>query len=514
MATDPETRGKLPVNRRAALKAIAFGGAGIAIAACGGTAAPAPTAAPSGGGAAAPTAPAAAAATEAPTAAAAGGAAAATEAPTAAGGAAAAPTAAAETPTPTVGIAEIGQGSKQVVFWHGLGGADGKTMAEMLKTYAAAKGDTVVRSETYDWNVFYQKLPTAVVAKTPPDMAIMHDWGIKQFSSQGILQPADDIFFSTGLVPKDDFNPSLIETITVDGKTMAVPFDNHGWGLYYNTKLISDAGLDPNNLPKNGDEFIKWALKLTVDENGKHPDENGFNPDKVKVWAIHNSWQRFTMPSTFWQFGGGIITDDGKKSLLDSEQTIAATQYWYDLMYKHFVCPPAVPGTPPGNDLMKTNSLVFQWDGSWNLNFFKDNPDIAKVTKAARLNSLAPDGKQVAKMASHMLVIPVGVQGDNMERAKDLIKWLSDNGKTWAQSGQVPARLSVQKDPDVQGIWSVKAFAEEFTSVGKTDVAHVAASEIQTTWEAAVSAALAKTTPVKDALADGSKQIQAILDRG
>src|SRR5262245_48155579 len=162
MANDPETNRKIRLNRRAALKAIALGSAGIAIAACGGTTtAPAPTAAPSGGGAAAPTA--------------------AAEAPTAA--AAAAPTAAAAPPTPTVGIAEIGQGSKQVVFWHGLGGADGKTMQEMLKTYAAAKGDTVVRSETYDWNVFYQKLPTAAVAKTPPDLAIMHDWGIKQFSS-------------------------------------------------------------------------------------------------------------------------------------------------------------------------------------------------------------------------------------------------------------------------------------------------------------------------------------------
>jgi len=39
--------------------------------------------------------------------------------------------------------------------------------------------------------------------------------------------------------------------------------------------------------------------------------------------------QRFTMPSTFWQFGGGIISDDSKKSLLDSDATIAATQYWY-----------------------------------------------------------------------------------------------------------------------------------------------------------------------------------------
>jgi ABC-type glycerol-3-phosphate transport system substrate-binding protein len=513
MATDPETNRKLPLNRRDAVRAIALGAAGVTLAACGGGTTPS-TEAPTAAAGAATAAPAG----EAPTAAAGA------EAPTAAAGAEA-PTAAAEAPTaalapgeptpePTPVLNNIGSGSKTVVFWHGLGGADGATMQEMLKTYAASKGDRTVRSETYDWGVFYQKLPTSIVAKSPPNLAIMHSWAIQQFAAQGLLQPADDIFFSTGLVPKDDFAPNLIETITIDGKTMAVPFDNHGWGLYYNTKLIQDAGLDPNNLPKNGDEFIQWALKLTTDENGKHPDESGFNPDKVKVWAIHNTWQKFTMPSTMWQFGGGIISDDGKKSMFDSEGTIAAFQYWYDLMYKHFVCPPAVPGAVGGGDLMKTNSLAFWWDGSWSLNFFKDNPDVAAVTKATRLNSLAPDGKQVAKMASHMLVVPVGVEGEQLELAKDLIKWLSDNGKTWANSGQVPARLTVQKDPDVQSIWSVKAFAEEFTSIGKTDVAHQSATEIVTTWEAAASGVLAKVTPIKDGLTEASKAIQAILDRG
>ena len=45
------------------------------------------------------------------------------------------------------------------------------------------------------------------------------------------------------------------------------------------------------------------------------------------------------------------------------------------------------------------------------------------------------------------------------------------------------------------------------------DVPHVAASEIQTTWEDAVSGALANTKPVKEALSEGSKALQAILDK-
>lgn len=473
------------ISRREFLKATSTVAAAAILAACGGSTASPPA---TGGQTAAPTAVPAAQPTAAP----------------------AAPAAPA---VPTVAVESYGQGAQKTVFWHGLGGADGKTMAGMLKQYADANTDTSVSSETYNWDVFYQKLPTSVVAGTPPDLAIMHEWAIQQFTSQGLLQPVDEIFFDTGLVPKDDFNPNLMKTVTVDGKAMAVPFDNHGWGLFYNTKIIKDAGLDPDNLPKNGTDFIQWATKVTTDENGKHPDQDGFNPDKVKVWAIHSSWQRFTMPSTMWQFGGGIMSEDGKKAILDTDATVASIQYWYDLMYKYRVCPPAVPGTPGGGDFVKTSSLALWWDGSWSLNFFKDNPDIEKVTKAGFLNSLSPDGKQVAKMASHMLVVPVGVKGDGLERAKKLIKWLSDNGKTWANSGQVPARLTVQKDADVQNIWSVKVFGEQFTKIGRTDVPHKAITEIVTAWEAAVSGALAKTKPVKDSLTEGNKAIQTILDR-
>jgi ABC-type glycerol-3-phosphate transport system substrate-binding protein len=328
------------------------------------------------------------------------------------------------------------------------------------------------------------------------------------------MLPADDIFFNEGLLPKDDFSSVLMDAVTVEGETMAVPFDNHGWGLYVNTKVIEEAGLDPQALPKDGNEFIDWAKQVTTDVNGNHPDDSGFDPDNVKVWAIHDSWHRFTMPSTLWQFGGGTVSEDQSKSLLDSPESIAAIQYWYDLQHVHYVCPPVVPGRLGSYDMYQPGSLALMWDGSWSLNFFKDNPDVEAVTYATGLNSLAPDGKQAVKMDSHIMSIPPGVSDEGMERATKLIKWLSDNGTTWATSGQVPARISVQNLPEVQDIWSVKAYAEEFNAFGRTEVPHKAFIEIQTAWEAAVSAALTQTTPLEQALQEGSATIQAILDRG
>jgi ABC-type glycerol-3-phosphate transport system substrate-binding protein len=413
------------------------------------------------------------------------------------------------TPTPVV----LGKGGRKVTFWHGLGGADGATMVTMLQKYASQKTDITLSSETYAWDVFYQKLPTATAAGTPPNLGIMHSWAIAQFAAQGLLQDADTLFYQPGIIPKNDFSPTLINAITVDGKTQAVPFDNHGWLNWVNTKVIKDAGLDPNNLPKNGTDFIAWAQKIVVDDKGKHPNESGFNADRVKVWATHSSWQRFTLPSTIWQFGGGIISDDGKKSLLNDPKTIAAVQYWTDLIFKHHVAPPAVPGVAAPPDLFKTNSIALMWDGTWSLNFFKDNPDAMQVMQPMYINSLAPDGKQAVRYDSHMMVVPTGVEGQALKDGQDLIKYLSDNGETWATSGQVPARLSVQQKPTVQGIPSVKVAGEQFQKIGRPGQTHPAINEIVTAYEAAFSAALAGTTPAQQAMNEANSAVEAIVAR-
>jgi ABC-type glycerol-3-phosphate transport system substrate-binding protein len=484
-------RSKKPISRRQFLISGSLL-ASATLAACAAPAAPAATTAPAAGGDAAP----AAEATQAP----------------AEGAAAEAPTPA---PEPTVAVASFGAGGTPIVVWHGLGGADGAVFANMLKDYSEKEGKAI-ESQTYDWNVFFQKYPTAVAAGTPPDWAIFHAAEVPQMASQGLMMPVDDIMAANS-IPKDDFGKTVMDAVTVEGKTMCVPFDNHGWNCYVNTSLMEGTGFSAESMPKNADEFVQFALKATVDEAGKHPDESGFNPDQTKVWALHSSWQRFTMPSTWFQYHGGKggqYDAENNKAILNSDKSVAAIQFWHDLMYKHRVVPPALPGQVGAYDLYKTNSLAIMWDGTWSLQFFKDNPDVEKVTKAVTMNSLAPDGVGGQKIDSHIMSIPTGAKQEQIDRAVPLITWLSNNGKVWATSGQIPARLSVQQDPDVQAIWSVKAASDAFAKQGYTETPHKAFIELQTAWETAVGAALANTTPLKESMDAGNAQIQSILDRG
>jgi multiple sugar transport system substrate-binding protein len=424
--------------------------------------------------------------------------------------------AAAEEPAaePTPVVNNFGECEDPLVLWHGLTGSDGAVFAELLQQFSEANPDFCLNSEGYGWDVFFQKYPTAVAAGTPPDMVIFHAAEVPQMASQGLMVPMDDVLFNDGTLDKADFNETLINAVTVDGQTMAVPFDNHGWLLWYNTKLMEDAGLDPNVLPANGEEFIAMAQQLTADVNGKHPNEEGFDKDNVAVWAIDYTWPRYTIPTTLWQFGGAVVSPDGKTATLNSPESIAAVQFWHDLMYKYYVAPPAVPGKMWAGDLYKNNALVFMWEGTWTGGFMRDNPDVAALTKTAFINSLAPDGNQAVKFDSHIMSVPTGVDEDGIAKAKALITFLVQNGAYWATSGQVPALKSVQALPEVQAIPSVKMAAEQFNAIGRPDTSHKAFIEIQTAWETAVGNALASAdADVAAALEAGNEQIQAILDR-
>jgi len=415
-------------------------------------------------------------------------------------------------PTPIVNA--FGDCSDPLILWHGLTGTDGAVFAVLLEKFVADNPDVCLRSEGIPWDTFFQKYPTAVAAGTPPDMVIFHAAEVNQMASEGLMMPMDDVIFNDGTLNKADFNPSVMENITLDGQTMAVPFDNHGWLLWYNTKLITDAGLDPNNLPKNGTEFIEWAQKLTTDVNGKHPTDADFDKDNVEVWAHEFTWPRYTIPTTLWQFGGDITNADGTQCLLDSPESVAAIQYWHDMMYKYFVAPPAVPGRMWAGDLYKVNRLVFMWEGTWTGGFMADNPDVAAITKTAFINSLAPDGTQAVKLDSHIMSIPTGVDEDGVAKAKTLMAYLADNGAFWATSGQVPGKIEVQDQADVQAIESVAMAAKEFNEIGRTTLAHKSFIEIQTAYETAVGNALASADAnVEAELQAGCDVIQAVLDR-
>ena len=412
-------------------------------------------------------------------------------------------------PEPTPIVAEAGTGELNLIYWNGLTGSDGVTMVEMVQQFAEENPEVSVRIEMMAWATYFDKLVTSLVAGNPPDLFLLHHQEIPQFARLGVLMPSDDMFdYAGGPLPADDFAEPIFSATVYDGTRYGVVIDNHGWGFWVNNELFEAAGLDPTVPPANAEEFIEYATKLTIDANGLHPDEEGFDPNNVVQWGTCVPWFKPTFLSALWQFGGDIVSEDGTTATINSEAGHKALQFLYDLIYTHHVAPP-----PAGFDVWQTwaaGKLAMTAEGTWFRNFTVEQG----VDFTAWGLPQWGDVKPAAWVSSHVIYAPASLSGEKLDAAKRLMVFLSEQGLYWATSGQVPARISQQEALDPENFPSNIAIGRAFQEYGVPELPSAYSIELVAAFEPEIDAALNNLKSIDQALEDANNRIQAILDRG
>lgn len=397
----------------------------------------------------------------------------------------------------------------EVDLWHGLGGADGKTFTELVGQYMEENDHVTVNEELLTWDIFYQKVPSSVIAGNPPDMIITHEWAIGQWGPRRVLSAADDFYDSMG-VPRDDFIPSVFENIHYEGSPLGVLLDTHGSGGYLNVALVEAAGLDPASPPTNRTEFVEQMSMLTLDSQGRNPTDAGFDPEDIVQYAFHSHfWRRWAMLEGMWQNGGNTINEDGTQSTIDSEEVTEALAFWHTMVHEHHLH--AVPVGYSMTDSYQNNTLGLAIAGSWWRNFIQDSNLVDTTTfwRVPQYGLVQP----VAWMSAHVMGIPTGTDEEGMTGASELIVWLSNHGLDWARSGQPPARISLQNDPVLQDHWHTGNFGSQFQAIGRTEQQHANITEIQNAYQQEFEAVITNVKTVSEGIAEAHLRVQEVLDR-
>src|SRR5690606_22824054 len=141
-----------------------------------------------------------------------------------------------------------------------------------------------------------------------------------------------------------------IEAVTVDGKILALPFELELLGLYYNEKMLQDAGV---SVPKTWDELKEAAKKLTTDKVAGLI----IPPDKGPYFNF--IWYPF-----MWQNGGNVISADGTKSEFDSEAVAEALDFWGSFFSEGY-SPKKLQVGPWEIDHLGTETAAMQIVGTW-----------------------------------------------------------------------------------------------------------------------------------------------------
>lgn len=232
--------------------------------------------------------------------------------------------------------------------------------------------------------------------------------------------------------------------------------------VYYNKDVLTKAGValpptDPNKA-WTWDQYVAAWTKLTIDKNGKHPGEKGFDPKKVVRFGVqHEVWDQMLFP-TIWGNGGKTFSDDGKQVLLDSPETIDAIQKLADLRNKYQVM--AAPGLNEYNStakadpkvLLQNGQIGFYVSGQWEL------LDFAGMKFPLGVGALPLHKKPAQVYVSGVNVIFKATK--NPDAAWKLQKWLMTPDKTldlYAKGLWMPTKASWYTDKADLSQWTENA---------------------------------------------------------
>jgi multiple sugar transport system substrate-binding protein len=335
-----------------------------------------------------------------------------------------------------------------LAFWNGFTAGDGDYMRQLVEQFNSQEKNINVKMSVSEWEVYYQRVPSAVQSGRGPDLGIMHVDQLPTNAARGVVLALDDVASALKL-KKSDFVPVVWNAGVYNGKRYGIPLDIHPLGLYYNKGTMEKAGLDPDSPPQTKDDYMA-AL------------------EKFKSAGIQGHWMSpflftggLTFQSLLYQFGGELYNKDATKATFNSDAGLSALTWMVDIVKE---------GYSPKNVAQDAELTAFQngknaffWNGIFMILEMEKVKDLEwGAAELPRIGS-----QKGAWAGSHNFVImnKRGQDPNKVAASKVFINWVSERSEEWAKAGQVPARNSVRDTKAFESLKWQPIFAEELPYV-------------------------------------------------
>ena len=258
-----------------------------------------------------------------------------------------------------------------------------------------------------------QKVLTQLAGGINPDLFAIYDpASIRVFAKKDVLEDLAPWMKKCG-VSLSDFWPGLSSYIQQEGIVCGLP-DNCGpFVVFYNRRLLREAGLQTPKAGWTWDQFLDYARILTrKDARGRTTQ---FGAGYIEPWII------------FWQYGAQMYSADGKRCTVDSPEAKKAARFWVSLRLTERVTPSqseeqsmaSLGGWGGAGNLFKAERLGMYIAGRWMSIEYRKNKKLDwDVLPVPQL----PGGIKTTLLASKVYAIPKGCK--NKEAAFKFLKYL------------------------------------------------------------------------------------------
>jgi multiple sugar transport system substrate-binding protein len=300
---------------------------------------------------------------------------------------------------------------------------------QLIETFQAANPGITVRLETTTTDGLPQRILTALQSGAAPDVIdVQHAW-VNGYAQNSLIVPLDDVISG-----KEDYVPAALDYVTWNDKIWAIPYRIETHAIIYNKGDFTAAGLDKDKPPQT------WAELTAAAEALKGIGKSGFAI--TGGGEVGNTIFR-SLPF-MWMLGGGIISQDGTKVLVNSPESVKAVQFYTDF-YKNGLS----PSSTLENDGTANRRLFIAETVSMYQSGQFDVPSIRQENPKIDVGVMAiphPEGAATAAiLGGWSLVLPS--EAKNPEDAKKFMAFLGEASSQAILTDTFPARVSAMDAP-------------------------------------------------------------------
>lgn len=333
-------------------------------------------------------------------------------------------------------------------------GAEGEVLQQLVPEFERRNPGISVRVQQVPWTAAHEKLLTAYVGESTPDVSQLGNTWVPEFTALGALEPLDPWVASTAGFPKSDFFPGIWATNVIDGTTYGIPWYVDTRVMFYRTDLLARAGyasppttwaqwLDAMRRVRALGGPTKWGALLPLDE-----------------------WAQPVILAL--QEGSPILRDGGRYGAFTDSAFRRAFEYYVQI-FRDTLAPPFA-NTQVANLYQEFSNGTFAMyiSGPWNIGEFKRRIPAAlqRDWMTAPLPGPAGESSAVSIAGGSSLVMYRASR--HKAEAWKLVQYLSEPAQQvrfYQLTGDLPARTTAWRDTIIANDPYTRAFYTQLQRV-------------------------------------------------
>lgn len=342
-------------------------------------------------------------------------------------------------------------------FW--AFGREGEVVREMMPEFQRANPGLKVEVQQVPWRAAHEKLLTAFVGRTTPDLVQLGNTWIPELHALGALEPLDDRLARSRALVAGDVFPGIWETNVLDSRTLGIPWYVDTRVLFYRSDLLAAAGFP--SPPRTWDEWRDALVRLKGQVRA-----GGF-----PILLPTDEWAQPVILGM--QAGATLLRDGGRYGAFRAPEFRRAAAFYVSL-FEAGLAPP-VTNAQVSNvyQQIDTGDFAMWITGPWDMGNFRTRlaPARQDLWGTAPLPAPGPSAAEPGLSlagGSSLAILRTSRRKDDAWKLIEFLTAKETQLRFYALSGDLPSRLAAWEDPVLRDDPKARAFAVQLRHVKAT----------------------------------------------